>query len=229
MTMDATRMHRRTLLGLAGGAALGALVPERLARAAPLSDRDFKRLRFANTEVRIPLDLDLPQGFYFGGIVYRVCISLGSTDLLMNHVAARFPNFLMCTGETRLLMQSGRDMQVYLGHDAAIGPVSLVLLVRRQSPSLLRFWVDLSQPHALDDGWGFLRIEPFPRELVIPPVEKLIGGNPIAVSLLTWGVLMRIDSDEVRLRFLEIIRNGAMEPVERIAIRPPYCHPIRGW
>jgi hypothetical protein len=205
------RMPRRSLLNLAGGAALGALAPERLATAAQLSADEIEHLRTL-AEVRVPLDLDLPQGFYFGGIVYRLC--LASVDSVMARAAdpADYPGILAWTREARVLTQSGRDMQVYLRHDVGSISASYVLLVRRESQGLIRFWVDPSQPHDLDDGWGFLRVEPRPRELFLGSLAKSITH----ISLLTWGVLLRIDSDELRLRFSEQIRRGAMETPARI-------------
>src|SRR5262249_43765450 len=133
---------RRSLLGLAGGAALSALVPERLANAALMSDDVVKRLR-GGQWIRVPVDLDLPQGNYFGGIVYAPCVFSVNEIMTIAADPSTYPMILARAREVRVLKQSGREMQVYLRHDVTIGSVSYVLLLRRESRGLLRFWVDL--------------------------------------------------------------------------------------
>jgi hypothetical protein len=213
-------MRRRTLLGLAGGAALGSLAPERLAGAAPFTHEESLRLR-DHLEVRVPLDVDLPQGAYFGGIVYLLITSSVDEVMTLATDPGRYGSILPMTREVRVLAQRGRDMQVYLRQGEGLGSVSYVLLVRRESEGLLRFWIDPSQPHDLDDGWGFFRVEPWPKQLWwnVAPQHKY-------VSLMTWGVLMRIDSDWQRNEFSESLRaNATMAPqlIRQCIYRHPSC------
>ena len=65
--MPLGRMHRRGLLRLAGGAALGVLVPRPLLAAELTHNEQWRLAGFY--PIRVPLDLDLPQGSYFGGLV----------------------------------------------------------------------------------------------------------------------------------------------------------------
>lgn len=206
--MNPMRLHRRMLLGLAGGTALDALVPGRL-WAKGLNRWELERL-MAQGEVRVPLDLDLPQGSYFGGIVYQMYP--GRTGDKVMEVAgdpATYTRIIAKTLEARALARIGRDMQVYLRQGEGVLSFSYVVRVRQESSSLLRFWVDLSQPHDLNDGWGFLRCKRW-----VPPTFKFpnVSRNPdVPLMVLTWAVLLRLDAGTLLSRYTEDIRRGVMQ------------------
>ncbi len=85
--------------------------------------------------------------------------------------------------------------------------MSNVLLVRREAANLIRFWLDPSQRHDLDDGWGFLRVESWS----VPPWLQMKEGPGPHRSVITWGMLLRIDAAWLKLRYSEEIRRYAME------------------
>src|SRR5262249_28281424 len=116
-----------------------------------------------------------------------------------------YTEILSATKEARIMSRRGRDMQVYLRQGEWFASVSYVMLVRRESSNLLRFWLDPSESHDLDDGWGFLRVDPW----IKPPWFRMYA-RPRPRSIITWGMLMRIDSHERKLRYSEVIRRGAM-------------------
>jgi hypothetical protein len=206
------RMPRRSLIHLAGGAALGALVPERL-MAEELTHYEQQRLAMRD-EIRVPLDLDLPQGSYFGGLVYQIIDAAVDEVMAIAGDPGTYATILSATREARVLSHRGRDTQVYLRQGEALASVSYVVLMRRETSNLLRFWLDPSQPHDLDDGWGYLRVEPWTK-----PSWLQMRARPVPRSVITWGVLLRIDSHELKLRYSEAIRRAAMETPGRIALR----------
>jgi hypothetical protein len=181
------------LAGAAASAWFGALLPPPVARAAPLPARDQERLA-AGEVVRVPLDLDLPQGSYFGGVSYAVIQAplADVTAVLLDPSAYR--SILPMTLESRLLWQRGPDMSVYFRQGGRAGSAAYVLLVRRESQGLLRFWLDPSQPHEIADLWGYFRVQPWGKE----------------GSLLTYAALLRLDFGLVKLLFSEIIRRYAL-------------------
>jgi hypothetical protein len=208
-------MQRRALLSLTGGAALGALVPRPLF-AAGLTREEQWRL-FSWKPIRVPLDLDLPQGSYFGGLVYQRVDATVDKVMTVASDPGNYSSILYGTQEARVMSRRGRDVQVYLRQGEGLASVSYVVLVRREAPNLIRFWLDPSQPHDLDDGWGFLRAEPWPWRKSPEPYG----------SVITWGMLLRIDSVPVKLQFSERIRRYAMETPTLLGRLILMGHPFR--
>lgn len=184
------------MIQLAGASALGALLPPHLARAAPLPEEDLQRLSHGEL-VKLPLDVDLPQGGYFGGVSYAV---IRAPTRAVNDVLAdpeSYAHVIPRTLETRVVERRGRDTSVYFRQGGKAGSAAYVLLVRREAPGqagLIRFWLDPEQPHEIADLWGYFRVEPWE------------GGS----SLLTYGALVRLDFGMVKLLFSETIRRVAL-------------------
>ena len=105
-------MHRRVLLRLTGGAALGVLVPRPLL-GAELTHEEQYRLA-TNVPIRVPLDLDLPQGSYFGGLVYQLLDATVDEVMTVAGDPGSYTSILSATREARVLSRSGRDLRVYL-------------------------------------------------------------------------------------------------------------------
>ena len=191
------RPRRRSLIQLAGAAAAGALVPLRLAEsqalAAPLPADDAARLSQGDV-VRVPLDLDLPQGGYFGGVSYAVLRTPVTAVAAVLADPTTYRSIVPMTLETRVLWQRGVDSAVYFRQGGRAGSAAYVLLVRRESQGLFRFWLDPTQPHEIADLWGYFRVQPWERER----------------SLLTYAALVRLDFGMVKLLFSETIRKVAL-------------------
>jgi hypothetical protein len=117
-----------------------------------------------------------------------------------------YRSILSRTREARVLSRSGRDMQVYLRHGEGRINVSHVMLVRREAANLIRFWLDRSEPHDVDDAWGFLRADPWSKPQWIAAMHA-----PGPRSVITWGVLMRIDAAPLRRQLSQTIREYVME------------------
>jgi len=179
---------------LAGAAALGACLPARPAHAAPLAAGDVARLSREEL-VRVPLDLDLPQGAYFGGISYAVARApvAAVTEVLAD--PDTYPSILPMTLECRVLRRGPRDSSVFLRQGGSAGSAGYVITVRRESPGLFRFWLDPDKPHEIADLWGYFRVQPWEGE----------------ASLITYAALVRLDFGLVKLLFTEAIRRHAME------------------
>lgn len=206
------RLRRRSVLCLMGGAALCALTPRRL--MAEELTRDEQRRLAEHEAVRVPLDLELAEGAYFGGLVYQVVDATVDEIMAIAGDPEAYTAILSATREVRVLARRGSDLQVYLSQGSGLVSVNNVVLMRREAPGLLRFWLDPSEPHDLDDGWGFLRVEPWAK----PPWLKM-SSRPGPRSLITWGVLMRIDSPDIKLRYSEVVRRAVMETAGRIVSR----------
>jgi hypothetical protein len=185
------------MIQLAGAAAASwfATVLPRSAHAAPLSAGDLARLAQGEV-VRVPLDFELPQGGYFGGLSYAV-IPAPLTDVaaVLTDPGA-YRSILPMTLESRVLWQRGSDTSVYFRQGGSAGSAGYVLVVRRESQGLLRFWLDPDQPHEIADLWGYFRVQPW--------------GTDGAASLLTYAALVRLDFGVVKVLFSETIRRYAL-------------------
>jgi hypothetical protein len=187
------RTGRRSLIRLAGAAALAAIVPEDAAEARPLSADDQARLARGEV-VKVPLDLDTPRGDYFGGVAYAVIDAPVTEvmDVLLD--PASYTSILPLTLEARVTGRPGGDYQVFFKQGARIGTASYTLLARRESLGLLRFWLDPSQPHDIADCWGYFRVRPWGKR----------------ASILTYAALVHLDTGLVKLLFTEKIRRYAL-------------------
>ncbi|APR85711.1 Hypothetical protein A7982_11060 [Minicystis rosea] len=187
------RPRRRSLIQAASAAALGALLPARSAAARELDAEEIRRLGRGEL-VRVPLDVELSKGEYFGGVSYAVLPDSPPDVMRALLDPAAWTSILPLTLEARLLGTKGQDLQVFFKQGARLGTASYVLLVRRESPGLLRFWLDPSQPHEIADCWGYFRVQPWSRR----------------ASLLTYGALVHLDFGMVKMLFTEKIRSYAL-------------------
>ena len=192
--MVSGRTRRRSLIQLASGAALGALLPERAAHAAPMSSEDVARLT-AGELVRVPYDVDLPQGSYFGCMSYGVVPAPVPEVMAVLSDPVNYTHIIPWTLEARVLHRGQRDMQVFFRQGIRSANAAYVMLIRRESPGLLRFWMDPTQSHDIADVWGYFRVQPWEKES----------------ALVTYAALLRLDFGVVKLLFSEKIRQAAMD------------------
>lgn len=187
------RARRRSLIQAAGAAALGALLPARDASARPLAPDEIHRLSRGEI-VRIPLDMDLARGDYFGGLAYGLIPAPAAEVRAALNDPSAYKSILPMTLEAKVIGEKGDARQLFLKQGGRLGTASYVLLVRSESPSLIRFWLDPDEPHEVADLWGFFRVEPWTRKS----------------SILTYAALLHLDFGMVKMLFSEKIRNVAL-------------------
>ncbi len=187
------RTRRRSLIRLAGAAALAGLWPERDAWATPLSADEVARLG-AGELVRVPLDVELPEGGYFGGLSYVVIHAPPAAVNAVLDDPSTYRFILPMTLESRVLSRHDRDTQVFFRQGGRAGSAAYVIIARRESQGLIRFWLDPTQPHEIADLWGYFRVQPWGKD----------------ATVLTYAALIRLDFGMVKLLFSEAIRRAAM-------------------
>jgi hypothetical protein len=197
-----------TALAVALAVTVGA---DRRAEAAPLARSEASRLARGETVVRSET---LAQGAhrYVGGITYTV-VDAKSADLdaLFDDVAS-WRKVLPRTKRARLVPapevqvgEAAHDSFVEITQGTSLVSAEYTLRVRRQGGEL-RFWLDPSLPHDIDDAWGFFRASPFTNE----------AGEPRL--LLTYGILVDVGPGIVRDLFEEKVR-AAMLSVPQLLRR----------
>jgi hypothetical protein len=150
------------LTGLAPGAFAGAArAPARGAFVPDLSAAE--RAALASRErVSRPLRFGHGGGSYVGGVSYQVVRAGPDQVLAALANAESLPHALPSTHEARMVSRDGRTARVELVQGKAPFLVRYTLVLEQaESGNAIRFWLDPSRPHDIEDVWGFFRVEPF--------------------------------------------------------------------
>lgn len=188
-------MKRRAFLALPFGLATLALAPG--ARAEALSDEERERLARGEV-VRRKVDLDMPEGPYFGGISYAIIQAPPAEVMGVLLDPRSYTSILARTLEAKVVGRKNDTMLLFLRQGSArFGTASYTLAVRRETPSLLRFWLNPDYPHEIEDCWGYFKLTPM--------------GPDKQACLLTYAALLRLESGIIRMLFSEKIRSYALD------------------
>ncbi|MDC3959907.1 SRPBCC family protein [Polyangium jinanense] len=180
-------------------AVLGALVlawPGQAHAGALTAD---EKTRLARGEVvKRTFDVELPEGDFIGGLGY-VLIAAPPADVmavLLDPGSYRY--IFPLTQEARLVSRKGDDFFLTFRQGGAKVSGEYTVRARRETPSLVRFWMDPTRPHDIGDCWGFFRVDPAD------------DGK----TLLTYGALLHLEFGVIKLLFEEKIRSYALQTPE---------------
>jgi hypothetical protein len=185
--------------GISCAAALGAVaLAASLARADGLSTSEAERLTHGETVVR-PQTVEHGARRYVGGVTYTV-LDDSADDLgpLLDDVNV-WTRILPKTRSARRVGTAGRDVLVELTSGNSLVQATYTVRVHRDG-DLVRFWVDPSRRHDIEDAWGFVRAEPM--------AERR--------TLVTYGVLVDLGPGIFRDLFEERVKAAALAVPERL-------------
>ncbi|WP_394827476.1 hypothetical protein [Pendulispora albinea] len=192
-------------------APLGAAVGCREARAEGLSQAELLRIERGETVVR-PQTLDLEGHRYVGGVTYTIVAATPEelTALMDDESAygqvlprAKFVRRLDRTRD-RSTPDASRDAYMEVHHGNALIDAAYTLHLKKEPEhARIRFWVDLSRPHDLEDAWGYFRYAALPGD----------GGPRV---LLTYGALVNLGNGIVRSLYEERIRVAMLSLPQRL-------------
>ena len=152
------RVGRRGVVAGLAGAALGFVVA-RPAGADSLTPEERARLDEGHI-VRRDHAFEHGSSRYVGGVVYAVIqASLKDIMAVLNDVSA-YTKIFPLTAEAKEVGRRGGDRLIRLKHWTRFATASYTVHVRQESQGLLRFWMDASFPHDLEDCWGYYRLQP---------------------------------------------------------------------
>lgn len=180
-------------------AALAAwFVASASARADGLSAAEADRLIGGGTVAR-PQALERGDRRYVGGVTYTI-VDAPTRELaaVLDDVQG-WRRFLPKTRDARQIGTAAGDALVEVTHGSALVQVTYTMRVRRDG-NLVRFWMDPSRPHDIEDLWGFFRAEPFE------------GGR----TLVTYGILIDIGAGLLRDLFEDRVRALALTVPQRM-------------
>jgi carbon monoxide dehydrogenase subunit G len=133
------------------------------AKAAPSVFSPQEREALLGGEVvSRPLHFETDAGSYVGGLSYSIVHAPAATVLVALSDVNALPQALPRTKSARLIDVRGSEARVELVQGSgAIEASYTVRMERVPGRSELRFSLDPSRPHDIEDVFGFFRVEPF--------------------------------------------------------------------
>jgi hypothetical protein len=192
------------LLAVLGVLALLALAPS--AHADTLSNQESIRLARGETVIREHTWEPGRSARFVGGVTYTIVdTTAGEITAMFDDVDA-YRRVLPRTKQARIVsVEKNGDRLVELVQGNALVDAQYTIRVRQgaaanSTPATreVRFWLEHSRPHEIDDAWGFFRIEPF------------IGASGEQRVLLTYAILVDVGPGIVRDLFEERVRTALL-------------------
>ena len=176
--------------------ALGLLAREPAARADTLTGAEGQRLDRGETVVREYTWEPGTSARYIGGVTYTVVNASGAEVSAVLEDVSSYRRVLPRTKRVRLLgVEPNGDRLVELVQGTALMDAEYAIRVRHYpARHEVRFWLEHSRPHEIDDAWGYFRVEPF------------AGPSGEQRTLLTYAILVDVGPGIVRDLFEERVR-----------------------
>jgi hypothetical protein len=178
--------------------------PSGNAQAESLTASESARLERGETVIRSHT-IDRGEAHYVGGVTYTVLSATAAEISALFDDVSTYRHVLPKTKGARRVGVDQGDTLIELVQGNAVYEATYTIRVRRSSREL-RFWLEPTRPHEIDDAWGFFRIDPF------------IGPSGEERVLLTYGVLVDVGPGIVRELFEERVR-AAMLSVPQLVQR----------
>jgi hypothetical protein len=179
------RLDRRTfarVVAALAGAAGGLAAAPGAAIAGSLTNDERAALERGEV-VRRPVDADLEDGLYQGGVSYALVDAPAAFVLEMLANVGVYTEILALTLEANPVGEKGSDKLVFFKHGGSLGTASYTMRVRREGAAgVVRFWMDPAFDHEIDDIWGYVRID------ALGP-EKSLATYAVLCNL---GMLFRV-------------------------------------
>jgi hypothetical protein len=147
---------------------------------------------------------------YVGGVAYTIVDAPARQLAALLDDIPGWRRFLPKTRDARHVGTAAGDTLVEVTHGSAILRVSYTMRVRRDG-NVVRFWMDASRPHDIEDLWGFFRAEPLDSERMLVTYGILIDMGP--------GLLRDLFEDRVRELALTVPQRVRGLLLERRAAR----------
>jgi hypothetical protein len=186
-------MIRRLVAAVAVLVALG-LAP-RVARADALTPSETTVLAAGGTVVR-EQTLESDDHRYVGGVTYTIVEATPEELTATFEDVDAYVKLLPKTKSATKVKGPGDGTYIELAQGNSVVTASYTIQVRRYPrENTVRFWLEPSLPHAIDDAWGFFRVE-----RLAPSTD----GTPR--TLLTYAVLVDVGPGLVRTFYEEKLR-----------------------
>jgi hypothetical protein len=187
---------RPSALFVAALLALGLVARAPDARADVLTNGESTRLGRGETVIREHTWEPGQSARYIGGVTYTMVDSSAPEIAAMLDNVESYRRVLPRTKRVKLVsVEVNGDRLVELVQGTSLMEAEYTIRVRYY-PALreVRFWLETSRPHEIDDAFGYFRAEPF------------IGPSGEQRTLLTYAILVDVGPGIVRDLFEEKVR-----------------------
>jgi hypothetical protein len=138
---------------------------------------------------------DVRQGSrrYVGGVAYSIVDWTPAEVTSLLYDVSLWKRFIPMSRRVARIASAGDDPRVEVSHGNAFINVKYSMRVKREG-RIVRFWMDPTLPHDIEDVWGFFRPEP------------LADGR----TLITFGILIDLGDGMLRDLFEDRVRELAV-------------------
>lgn len=181
---------------LCGLFVLGLMARATSACADVLSGAESTRLMAGETVIREHTWEPGYSARYVGGVTYTLLDATAPETSAVLEDVASYRHLLPRTKRVRVVgVESNGDRLVELVQGTSLVEATYTLRIQ-PSPGQreVRFWLEPSRPHEIDDAWGFFRVEP------------VVGASGEQRALLTYAILVDVGPGIVRDLFEERVR-----------------------
>jgi hypothetical protein len=164
-------------------------VPAAVSAKAPALSQSEREALLAGEVVARPMRIETSAGSYRGGLSYSLVHAPAAAVLAALSNVDSLPQALPHTKSARLIDVRGGIARVELVQGG--GTSYTVRIERVQGRSELRFWLDSSRPHDIEDVFGFFRVEPFGKGESLVTVAAAVDLGSGITSLLFSSAVER--------------------------------------
>ena len=157
--------------------------------ASPVLSRGEREALLAGDVVARPLRIETDSGSYRGGLSYSLVHAPAAAVLAALSNVETLPQALPHTTSARLIDVHGTVARVELVQGG--GTTYTVRIERVRGRSELRFWLDPTRRHDIDDVFGYFRVEPFGEAESLVTVAAAVDLGSGLTSLLFSNAVER--------------------------------------
>lgn len=137
------------------------------------------------------VQLDRQGQRYVGGVSYALVRAEPRQVFDVLNQLATLSDVLPSTRSTRVLDRTGNRVRVEIEQGNSMVSTTFTVFFqleppdeRLSEPHMVRFWLDPSQPHSIDDVWGFFRASRYDAERSLVSVGALVNLGPGVIRML---------------------------------------------
>jgi hypothetical protein len=154
-----------------------------------LTTEQHETLR-AGERVEELVELERQGQRYVGGISYALVRAEPRQVFEVLNQLRTLSDILPSTRDTRIVDRSGNRVRVELEQGNSMVSTTFTVFFQLEPPEghddphVVRFWLDPSQPHSIDDAWGFFRAARYDAEHSLVSVGALVNLGPGVIRML---------------------------------------------
>jgi hypothetical protein len=155
---------------------------------------------------------------YVGGVSYSLVMAEPRQVFEVLNQVATLSQVLPRTRSARILDRTGNTVRVELEQGNSMVSTTFTVFFQLEppegkfDPQVVRFWLDPSQPHSIDDVWGFFRATRYDDTRSLVSVGALVNLGP--------GVIRMLFEERIQRSILRM-PNRIRDTVERNYRAPP--------